>query len=129
MIQQTIHKRTCKCGCGEKFETTNIKKVYVDKVHQKNHNNMIQNEKRKRMASVTSLQMRTYWIFDELLGKKDSCWVHEQFLIGRNADLNICSNLDNVNGEILPVLKDIAIKLKLKKINLIRIKNDKARHI
>jgi len=121
MIQKTIHKRICKCGCGKKIETTKNNKVYADG-HQKINNNMVQNEKRKRLAVVVSPMMRTYWIYNKLLGKKDSCKVHIEFLRGKNADLTICSGLETVDGENVPVIKDIAISVKLKMVTLIRIK-------
>jgi hypothetical protein len=121
MIQKTIHKRICKCGCGDKIETTKNTKVYADG-HQKINNNMVQNEKRKRMAVVTSPMMRTYWIYNKLLGKKDTCKVHIEFLRGKNADLTICSGLETVDGEEVPVIKDIAITIKFKMVTLKRIK-------
>jgi hypothetical protein len=121
MIQKTIHKRICKCGCGDKIETTKNTKVYADG-HQKINNNMVQNEKRKRMAVVTSPMMRTYWIFNKLLGKKDSCREHIEFLRGKNADLTICSGLESVDGEKVPVIKDIAIIVKFNRVILKRIK-------
>ena len=108
MIQQTIHKRICKCGCGEKFETTKINKRYIEG-HQRKHNNMVQNEKRKRLAVVVSPMIKTYWIYNTLLGNKESVTISKEFLRGRNAIISISSHLDKIDDEKVPFIKDIAI--------------------
>jgi hypothetical protein len=121
MRRQNIYDRPCKCGCGEIIETTKNNKLYADG-HQIKNNNLVQNEKRKQMAVVITPLMRTYWIFNKLLGKKDSCKVHIEFLRGKNADLTICSGLESVDGENVPVIKDIAIIVKFNRVILKRIK-------
>ena len=53
--------------------------------------------------------IKTYWIYNTLLGNKESVTISKEFLRGRNAIISISSHLDKIDDAKVPFIKDIAI--------------------
>lgn len=116
-----LYKRECPC-CGETFETNRIDKFYIADLHQRNHNNSRQYDKRKKLDLINKPLNATYNIYKELLGNKLSTRISKEFLKGRGANLKYFSHVEKIDGLPTHVLFDIAIIneetiINLRKIN------------
>lgn len=121
MIQKTIHKRICKCGCGEKIETTKNNKVYADG-HQVENNNLVQNEKRRKSNILNKPLNKTYQIYDKLLGIKLSVRFSKEYLRGKGADLSFNTKTVQIEKKMINCIFDILLINDDKYLTLKRIK-------
>jgi hypothetical protein len=121
MRRQNIYYRPCKCGCGEKFETTKNTKVYADG-HQKINNNMVQNENRRKSNILNKPLKKTYQIYDKLLGIKSSVRFSKEYLRGKGADLSFNTKTVQIGEKNINCIFDILLYNDDKYLILKRIK-------
>jgi hypothetical protein len=99
----------CKCGCGEMFQTKKTNKKFVNLKHQKDHNNLVQNEKYRSLNEMESRQRKTLGVYKKLLGKKNQIRVSREFLRGAGADLGLVTNFTPFEGNHYYALHKIII--------------------
>ena len=99
----------CKCGCGEMFQTKKTNKKFVNLKHQKDHNNLVQNEKYRSLNEMESRQRKTLGVYKKLLGKKNQIRVSREFLRGAGADLGLVTNFTPFEGNHYHALHKIII--------------------
>jgi hypothetical protein len=108
MRRQNIYYRPCKCGCGERIETTKNIKVYADG-HQVENNNLVQNEKRRKSNILNKPLNKTYQIYDKLLGIKSSVRFSKEYLRGKGADLSFNTKTVWIEGKYINSIFDILL--------------------
>lgn len=101
-----LYTRKCKC-CGISFQTNRLDQFYVDRKHQVDYNNKLSSILRRKLAEKNKRIIKSYRIYDQLLGDKLEIRVSQEFLKGKGADLTVLTSLKNVKGELIPVLFDI----------------------
>lgn len=121
MGQQKIYYRPCKCGCGERIETTKNNKVYADG-HQVENNNLVQNEKRRKSNILNKPLNKTYQIYDKLLGIKLSVRFSKEYLRGKGADLSFNTKIVQIEKKMINCIFDILLINDDKYLTLKRIK-------
>ena len=99
----------CKCGCGETFQTRKTNKGFVNLKHQKDHNNLVQNEKYRSLNEMESRHRKTHGIYKKLMGKKSQIRLSREFLRGAGAELGLMSNYLPFEGINYPVLHNVMI--------------------
>lgn len=99
----------CKCGCGETFQTRKTNKEFVNLKHQKDHNNLVQNEKYRSLKEMESRHRKTHGIYKKMMGKKSEMRLSREFLRGAGAELGLMSNYLPFEGINYPVLHDVMI--------------------
>ena len=99
----------CKCGCGEMFQTKKTNKKFVNLKHQKDHNNLVQNEKYRSLNEMESRHRKTHGIYKKLMGKKSQMRLSREFLRGAGAELGLISNYTPFEGKQQPTLHDVMI--------------------
>ena len=99
----------CKCGCGEMFQTKKTNKKFVNLKHQKDHNNLVQNEKYRSLNEMESRHRKTHGIYKKMMGKKSEMRLSREFLRGAGAELGLMSNYLPFEGINYPVLHDVMI--------------------
>lgn len=102
-------KRTCKCGCGEVFETRRKDKFYLDKSHQVSNNNQVQYDRYRKLLPIQTLERHTYNLYLSLLGEKESVKRSREFLRGKGIELGLLNHYTKINGREEHALFDIAI--------------------
>lgn len=100
--------KICPC-CLQLFETTRSDKIYLDANHQKRYNNAIQNFKRAQQTSWTKNHYVTHRIYSEILNGRTKARRSKEFLKGAGANLCVYTHTEEVNGEMIQCLFDIAI--------------------
>jgi hypothetical protein len=113
----------CRC-CEEIFETNRSDKFYVDRSHQVKNNNFRQFDFRRKQSFVISPLLKTYRIFNKILGQKKEITVPKNFLQGAGANIAFLTNHNFVNDQEHAVLIDIAIIRNGQNITLKRTQND-----
>ena len=109
MSYREIKTLECKCGCGETFQTSKTNKEFVNLKHQKDHNNLVQNEKYRSLNEMESRHRKTHGIYKKLMGKKSEMRLSREFLRGAGAELGLMSNYLPFEGTNYPVLHDVMI--------------------
>ena len=99
----------CQCGCGEMFQTRKTIKEFVNLKHQKDHNNLVQNDKYRSLNEMESRHRKTLGIYKKLMGKKNQVRLSREFLRGAGAELGLMSNYLPFEGINYPVLHNIMI--------------------
>ena len=99
----------CQCGCGETFQTRKTNKEFVNLKHQKDHNNLVQNEKYRSLNEMESRHRKTHGIYKKLMGKKSQIRLSREFLRGAGAELGLMSNYLPFEGINYPVLHNVMI--------------------
>jgi hypothetical protein len=108
MRRQNIYDRPCKCGCGERIETSKNNKLYADG-HQIKNNNLVQNEKRHKLNVLNKPLMKTYQIYDKLLGIKSLKSFSKEFLRGKGANLAFNTKTVLIEGKNINCIFDILL--------------------
>ena len=63
-------ERICKCGCGEKFIATNIKRFFINKKHHDTYYNRYERKAKKPVKKVSFLILRNgLSVTNNLLGQ------------------------------------------------------------
>jgi hypothetical protein len=99
----------CRCGCGETFQTRKSNKKFVNLKHQKDHNNLVQNDKYRSFNEMESRHRKTLGVYKKLMGKKTQVRLSREFLRGAGAELGLMTNYLPLEGINYPVLHDIMI--------------------
>lgn len=102
-------KRTCKCGCGEVFETRRKDKFYLKRSHQVRNNNQVQYDKYRKLLPIQTLERQTYNLYLSLLDNKESVTYSRDFLRGKGIDLGLLNHYTIIDGKKEPALFDIVI--------------------
>ena len=100
--------KKCKC-CGEEFETNRIDQFFLNRLHQVSFNNKKQSDRRKKLGKFNKDISSTYGIYLRLLGTKSQLKKSKEFLRGSGANLAVYTHTDEINGEFIQCLFDIAI--------------------
>lgn len=99
----------CKCGCGEIFTTRNSTKKYLNRKHQKDNNNLVQNAKYRAFNQMEAKHRKTLEIYRKLMGKRTKIKRSREFLRGAGADLGLLTFYTPYNGKQQPTLHDVMI--------------------
>jgi len=99
----------CECGCGEIFTTRNSTKKYLNRKHQKDNNNLVQNAKYRAFNQMEAKHRKTLGIYRKLMGKRTKIKRSREFLRGAGADLGLLTFYTPYNGKQQPTLHDVMI--------------------
>jgi hypothetical protein len=99
----------CQCGCGEMFQTRKSNKKFVNLKHQKDNNNLVQNEKYRSLNEMESRHRKTHGIYKKMMGKKSQMRLSREFLRGAGAELGLMTNYIPFDGIKYAVLHDVMI--------------------
>jgi hypothetical protein len=99
----------CKCGCGEIFKTRSRIKKYVNSTHQKENNNIVQNEKYRALNKIESKHRKTLGVFRKLMGKRNRIHRSREFLRGAGADLGLLTHYTKYEDKHQATLHDVMI--------------------
>lgn len=99
----------CQCGCGEMFQTRNGTKKYLNRKHQKDNNNLVQNAKYRAFNQMEAKHRKTLEIYRKLMGKRTKIHRSREFLRGAGADLGLLTFYTPYNGKQEPTLYDVMI--------------------
>lgn len=103
-----LHIKKCKC-CGEEFETNRIDQFFLNRLHQIAYNNRKQSERRRKLGIINKDISSTYNIYLKLLGTKSQVKKSKEFLRGRGANLAVFTHTDEIDGDYIQCLYDIAV--------------------
>lgn len=109
MSYREMNTLECKCGCGEMFQTRKTNKEFLNLKHQKDHNNLVQNEKYRSLNEMESRHRKTHDIYKKIMGKKSQIRLSREFLRGAGAELGLISNYTPFEGKQHPTLHDVMI--------------------
>jgi hypothetical protein len=109
MSYRAMKTLECQCGCGETFQTRKSNKKFVNLKHQKDHNNLVQNDKYRSFNEMESRHRKTHDIYKKLMGKKTQVRLSREFLRGAGAELGLMTNYIPFEGIQYAVLHDVMI--------------------